>query len=70
MPMKKIIRKLVSFYIEPMVGQQNEVNRLALSSVADIYFEIESMKKRVDFLEKENERLRAMRNIDTDGDTQ
>ncbi|MCL2661783.1 MAG: hypothetical protein FWE83_00430 [Oscillospiraceae bacterium] len=60
LPVKRIIRKLVSFYVEPIVAQQNEVNRLVADSVADLYFDINRMRDRIEFLEKENESLSSM----------
>ena len=67
-PIKKIIRKIISFYIEPMVGQQNEVNRLATSSIADLYFEIESLKKKVMILEEEKKGFKSIKSVEADGD--
>jgi hypothetical protein len=58
-PIKKIIRKLVSFYIEPIVAQQNTVNELISASLADLYFDNESMRDRIETLEAENEKLKC-----------
>jgi len=55
---KKIIRKLVKFYIEPIVYDQNQINSLAAISIKDIYMEVESLRKNVEFLEEEIDRLK------------
>jgi len=55
---KKIIRKILKFYIEPIVSDQNYVNKLAATSISDLYLEIKSMQKSIDFMEEEIERLK------------
>jgi len=53
---KKIIRRLMSFYIEPIVSDQNVINRLSVSRFIELYLEVESLRSRVEYLEKRNER--------------
>ena len=50
---KKIIRKLTSFYVEPIVGDQNEFNKLTTSCVVDLYMEVEAMRSKIRQLEEE-----------------
>ena len=53
---KKAIRKALGFYIEPIVNDQNVINRLATYSLSDMYYELETLKKRVKYLEEEIKR--------------
>ena len=56
---KKIIRKLVKFYIEPIVREQNQFNFYTTSAMAQLYaklekeqaVELELLQKRVEELE-------------------
>jgi hypothetical protein len=57
---KRCIRKSLQFIIRPIVTQQNEVNKTVEKIVADLYFDINSMKDRIEFLENENEKLKSM----------
>ena len=58
LPLKRIMRKIVSPYVEPIVGDQNIVNKLIVSSLADLYLNTHIMQKRIEFLEEENNRLK------------
>jgi hypothetical protein len=57
---KRCIRKSLQFIIRPIVTQQNEVNKIFTGIVTDLYFDINSMSKRIEFLEKENRSLKNM----------
>ncbi|MCL2425562.1 MAG: hypothetical protein FWD05_04400 [Oscillospiraceae bacterium] len=63
---KKVIRKLTKFYIEPVVADQNEINRQIASCIKDMYIDIELLNQRVKHLEKENEQLKSMQNVSTE----
>jgi len=54
---KKIIRKLMSFYIEPIVADQNAINSLSVACIVEMHLEMESMRNRIELLEKKNESL-------------
>lgn len=57
---KKVIRKLTKFYIEPIVKEQNQFNFYTTSAMAQLYdkiekeqaIELEQMQKRIEELEK------------------
>ena len=53
---KKIIRKCMAFYIEPIVADQNTVNSLSAACIVELCIIIESMRKHIERLEKMNER--------------
>jgi len=50
---KKIIRKLTKFYIEPIVSDQNHFNDLSAVCLQDIFLELEILKRKVRNLEAE-----------------
>lgn len=58
---KKIIRKLVKFYVEPIVEEQNQFNFYTVSAMAQIYskieeeqnMKIEQMEERIKKLEEQ-----------------
>lgn len=57
---KKVIRKLIKFYVEPIVKDQNQFNFYTTSAMAQLYAKLEDeqavkldeMQKRIDELEK------------------
>lgn len=57
---KKVIRKLIKFYVEPIVKEQNQFNFYTTSAMAQLYAKMEEeqaikldeMQKRIDLLEK------------------
>ena len=57
---KKVIRKLIKFYVEPIVKEQNQFNFYTTSAMAQLYAKLEDeqavkldeMQKRIDELEK------------------
>jgi hypothetical protein len=65
-PLKRIMRKLMSFYIEPIVEKQNLVNEHALISLEELYFDGVLLKNRAEVLEEENKRLRILLHDSTD----
>ena len=56
---KRFIRKIISFYILPIVTDQNDFNRIATYLIGDIYHDIELLHLRIKLLEEENERLKS-----------
>jgi len=54
---KKIIRKSVKFYIEPVIADQNELNRVTAICLQDLYIELKVMQQKVKMLEYENIQL-------------
>jgi hypothetical protein len=59
---KKIIRKLTKFYIEPIVADQNENNRLTATCVHDLYYDIELLRRKVKVLEYDLNKLKEEKN--------
>jgi len=57
---KKLIRKFTRFYIDPIVIDQNEINRLTATCLADLYLRLESSEYRIRQLEAENKKLKNM----------
>jgi len=55
---KKVIRKLTKFYIEPIIADQNENNKLAALCIFDLYYDMEAMRRQIKALEKENKQLK------------
>ena len=55
---KKVIRKMIKFYIEPIVSDQNDVNGLVASGLKDLYLDMEAMERRIRQLEEECQRLK------------
>jgi len=55
---KKILRKLIKFYVEPVVEDQNENNKLMIACLNDLYFDMETMRKKVNALEDELKELK------------
>ena len=53
---KKIIRRCIAFYVEPIVVEQNLVNRLSVSCIIELSVLVETLRKRIELLEKRNER--------------
>jgi len=54
---KKVIRKMIKFYIEPIVSDQNGINRLVATCIQDYYLEMEAMNKRIQQLEETIKKL-------------
>ena len=54
---KKVIRKLVKFYVEPIVSDQNKFNELAVHCIMRLYMDMELMQQRIKLLEEENKKL-------------
>lgn len=56
--MKKVLRKLIKFYIEPVVNEQNEfnANNVRLLNLISSYMELND--KKIEILESEIEHLR------------
>ena len=54
---RKVIRKLIKFYIEPIVFDQNDVNRLTVTCLKDFYLDMEAMEKRIVQLEETIKKL-------------
>ena len=52
---KKVIRKLIKFNIEPVVADQNEHNRMVLCCLQDMFVDIETMKQKIIDLENEKQ---------------
>jgi hypothetical protein len=55
---KKIIRKLVKFYVEPIVVDQNNVNGLVTSCLQDMYLDMTALQYKYKQLEEENNELK------------
>jgi len=55
---KKIIRKMTKFYIEPIVADQNESNRLMALCLQDLYLENNEMRSKIKYLEDDVNRLK------------
>ena len=53
---KKVVRKLIKFYVEPIVEDQNGVNVLTTSCLEDLYLDIESLRKKIDQLEEDRKK--------------
>jgi len=60
---KKIIRKLIKFYIEPIVTDQNEINGIVKSCIQDLYDGEKILNHKVKHLENEIAQLK--RKIET-----
>jgi len=54
---KKILRKLIKFYIEPIVEDQNENNKLMTACLNDLFYDLEAMRKKVKSLEEDIKKL-------------
>ena len=67
-PVKRVIRKLVSPYIEPIFADQNAVNYLFVKSITDLHFNINALNKRINQLEEENMILKSEKNSMAEGD--
>jgi hypothetical protein len=61
--LRKVMRKLLKFYIEPIVIDQNSNNRLIASCLRDLYLDLEALKLRVKYLEEMNDNYK--REIDS-----
>ena len=59
---KKVMRKLTKFYIEPIVKDQNENNRLTTMCIQDLYLDTEEMIDRIQRLEDEIIKLKEKLN--------
>jgi len=55
---KKILRKLVKFYIEPIVEDQNENNKLMTACLNDLFYDLEAMRRKVKSLEDDIKKLK------------
>jgi len=55
--LKKTIRKLTKFYVEPIVADQNEFNRLATTCIHEMYRDFEEMQMKIKLLEDEIKRI-------------
>jgi len=51
--LKKTIRKLIKFYIEPIVAEQNEINRVSMSCIQDVHLDTDVLYHRIEHLEDE-----------------
>ena len=63
---KKIIRKSIKFFIEPIVHDQNNINKQATNCITDIYLDMSNMNSRLIKLEEENQRLKSILSTQTD----
>jgi hypothetical protein len=59
---KKVIRKLTKFYIEPIVADQNENNRLMTFCIRDLFLEINELRSKVKCLEDDVSKLKKKKN--------
>jgi len=55
---KKAVRKLTKFYIEPIVDDQNEVNRLTVTCIHDLHYDLEIMRRQIKVLEYDINQLK------------
>lgn len=55
---KKSLRKLIKFYIEPIVSQQNDFNASAETALTSMRNTQKKLIRRIEILEEENKRLR------------
>ena len=56
---RKIIRKLIRFYVDPIVFDQNEINKITIMCLHDFYFDNETMRRKIQALEDEIKQLRG-----------
>jgi len=57
--LKKIIRKLTKFYIEPIVTDQNENNRLVTACIQDLYLDIDEIKRSIKQIQYDVDQLKS-----------
>ena len=55
---KKVIRKIIKFYIEPIATDQNNYNDITTECLQDMFLDMEVLRWRVKELEAANEELR------------
>ena len=55
--LKKSVRKIIKFYIEPIVNEQNDFNASAETALTSMRNKQKELIKRIEILEKENKRL-------------
>lgn len=55
--LKKAVRKIVKFYIEPIVDEQNDFNASAEATITSLRNTQKKLIKRIEKLEQENNRL-------------
>jgi len=55
---KRIIRRCMSFYVTPIVTDQNKYNKLTSVCLEDVLFGMEELSERIKTLEDENANLR------------
>ncbi len=55
--LKKVVRKIVKFYVEPIVEEQNNFNASAEATITSLRNTQKKLIKRIENLEKENKRL-------------
>ena len=53
---KKIFRKCMAFYIEPIVADQNTINGLTAACIIELCITVENMRRHIERLEKKSER--------------
>jgi len=63
---KRLARRIMSFYIEPIVAQQNEVNKLLIKSITDLCLDNYTMERKINLLEEENKMLKSNKAIGAD----
>ena len=54
---KKVLRKLTKFYVEPIVSDQSTFNNLSTICIRDLYLDVEELRLKVQFLQEENKYL-------------
>jgi len=59
---RKIVRKLLKFYIEPIIDDQNEINRLSTTCINNLYLDIDLLSIKVKALEYEISKLKEQLN--------
>ncbi|MDE5558866.1 MAG: hypothetical protein K2J32_14465 [Ruminococcus sp.] len=55
--LKKSVRKIIKFYIEPLINEQNDFNASAETALTSMRNTQKKLIKRIEILEKENKRL-------------
>lgn len=55
---KKSVRKMIKFYIEPIINEQNDFNASAETALTSMRNTQKELIRRIEILEKENKRLR------------
>ncbi len=56
--LKKIIRKIIKFYVEPVISEQNDFNSSAVTAISSVRNTQKHLIKRIERLEKENAELK------------